>query len=417
VNIQSIKACEIIDSRGWPTVNCAVALASGVTGQASVPSGASVGKHEAIELRDGDKNRYAGKGVLQAVAKINDVIASALCGTPADVANCDKKMCELDGTSNKSKLGANAILAVSMAVARAQARAEGLQLFQLIQRLANQKQKRMPLAMFNIINGGVHASNNLSFQEFMIVPKVGDCFADQLQAAVVIYNELKKQLSVAGLATGVGDEGGFAPCFGDEKQPEEAALDFLVAATEAAGFVPGKDIYFALDVAASELYDEKKNIYVVSGTEMPAVQLIAFYKTLCKNYPIVSIEDGLAQDDWTGWQALTKGFGDTVQLVGDDIFVTNAARIQQGIEKKVANAVLIKPNQIGTVSETLEAIALCQQNNRNVVVSHRSGETNDNFIADLAVGVGAEYLKAGAPARGERVAKYNRLLAIENMQI
>ncbi|MCK4517768.1 phosphopyruvate hydratase [Candidatus Babeliales bacterium] len=414
MKIKKINAREILDSRGWPTIACSVELENGIVGEASVPSGASVGKHEAVELRDGDASHYFGRGVLCAIKNITDVIAPVLCGKPADVIACDKIMCELDGTPNKSKLGANAILAVSMGVARAQAQAENKPLHLFLQELCGQVKSKISKAMFNIINGGIHAQNNLSFQEFMIVPAVGDSFADQLQAAVLIYHELKNILVSEKLATGVGDEGGFAPSLPDgEKPQEELVLDLLLRATEQAGFKPGEDVFFALDVAASEFYDEKEEKYSLADKKLSANELIDLYKNLCKKYPIYSIEDGLAQDDWAGWALMTKELGANVQLVGDDIFVSNVLRIQRGIEEVAANAVLIKPNQIGTVSETIEAIKLCKKNNINIIVSHRSGETNDSFISDLSVGACANGLKAGAPVRGERVAKYNRLLAIE----
>jgi len=416
MKIKKINAREILDSRGWPTVACSVELENGIVGEASVPSGASVGKHEAVELRDGDASRYSGRGVLRAIKNTTDVIVPELCGKPADVIACDKIMCELDGTPNKSKLGANAILAVSMAVTRAQAQAENKPLFLFLQELCGQEKYKIPKAMFNIINGGVHAQNNLSFQEFMIVPVLGGSFSEQLQAAVLIYHELKKILVSEKLATGVGDEGGFAPYFLDgEKPQEELVLDLLLRATEQAGFKPGEDVFFALDVAASEFYNEKEERYSLADKKLSADELVDFYKNLCKKYPIYSIEDGLAQDDWAGWTKLTKELGAEVQLVGDDIFVSNGSRIQRGIEEKAANAVLIKPNQIGTVSETIEAIKLCKKHNLNIIVSHRSGETNDSFISDLSVGSCANGLKAGAPVRGERVAKYNRLLTIEKL--
>ena len=399
MKIKKISAREVLDSRGNPTIACSVFLdKDGVMACSSVPSGASVGKHEAVELRDGDSKRYGGKGVLKAIDNIEKKIAPALIGKEPDFKACDKIMLDLDGTPNKSNLGANAILAVSMAVARAQALCEKKELYELF------GAKKCPQVMFNILNGGAHATNNIDFQEFMIMPLKGEDFAEQLHMSVSIYQKLRELLIKEGYSTGVGDEGGFAPCLkkGDQSSEREA-LDFLLRSCELAGFEPGNDVVFCLDVAASQFFDKKK---------LTSVQLIDEYKDLCREYPIYSIEDGLPEDDWAGFVQMTQELGDKIKIVGDDIFVSNPERIKKAIEQGAANSVLIKPNQIGTVSETLEAIKICQDNNYDIVISHRSGETCDTFISDLAVGVGAQYFKAGAPCRGERVAKYNRLLEI-----
>lgn len=407
MKIKKIFAHEILDSRGNPTIDCTVVLENAQCGRASVPSGASVGTREAVELRDDDPKRFNGKGVLQAIGNIEKIIAPALTEKPADVRECDKVMLELDGSANKSKLGANAILAVSMAVARAQAVANGKELYQVLQDLSGTDMPMCPQAMYNILNGGAHADNKIDFQEFMIMPVGQKKFADSLHTSVLVYQKLKKLLRDEGHSTGVGDEGGFAPNF-DERQ----ALDFLMQAVTASGFEPGKDVVFCLDVAASGFYKEESGKYVLGGEELDANGLIDVYKELCDEYPIYSIEDGLHEDDWDGWKVLTQELGEKIMLVGDDIFVSNPEIILKGVVEQVANAVLIKPNQIGSVTECLEAIATCKTNHYRTVVSHRSGETCDTFISDLAVGTNAGLIKAGAPARGERVAKYNRLLRI-----
>jgi enolase len=412
MKIKKIDAWEVLDSRGIPTVACSILLDSGAIATASVPSGSSVGTYEALELRDNDSKRYMGKGVLKAIDNIEKTIVPVLIGKHPDVHIMDKLLIDLDGTENKSKLGANAMLAVSMAVARAQAISEHIALYELLGRLSGVSKFEKPVCMFNILNGGVHADSMIAFQEFMIMPLVGG-FERRLEMSVVVYYQLKKLLQEKGFSVGVGDEGGFAPRLGSHDDPGHAkALDFLMQAVENSGFVPGKDIVFCLDVAASEFYDESEKKYVFAGKKINNEVLIDLYETLVANYPIHSIEDGLSQEDWDGWNMLTKRLGSKVQLVGDDIFVTNVNRIKKGIERGIANAVLIKLNQIGTVTETLQAIALCKEKTYNTVVSHRSGETTDSFIADLAVGAAAGQLKSGACARGERVAKYNRLLRI-----
>lgn len=433
MKIKQITAREILDSRAIPTIECSIILENGscapfgATATASVPSGASVGAAEAVELRDGDPARYGGKGVLRAIENITRIISPALVGKSPDVALCDKIMLELDGTNNKSKLGANAILAVSIAMVRAVAQVRGQEVYQVIRelfvngvsgRLSGSPEPSIPRVMFNIINGGMHADNDLAFQEFMILPIREQRFSDSLRVAVSVYHALKELLSTKGYATGLGDEGGFAPKLRPGKVlPERQALDLLVQAVTAVGLVPGKDILFSLDVAASSFFVAEKNKYQLHGHLLTADELVAYYAELVEAYPIYSIEDGLDENDWSGWQHLTgrlsKALGNKVLLVGDDIFVSNPERILKGIEQGVANSVLIKPNQIGTVSECLEAIRICHKHRYKTVISHRSGETSDSFIADLAVGTGAGLLKAGAPARGERVAKYNRLLEIE----
>ena len=416
MKITAITARQILDSRGWPTIECSLMLDSGQLVRASVPSGASTGAHEAIELRDGDASKYAGKSVLNAIKNIETIIAPALVDAAPDIKVCDKIMLSLDGTQDKSNLGANAILAVSVAVCRAQALCRGMPVYELLSSVFNGGRKSIPEVMFNIINGGAHADGSLCFQEFMIMPTIGTRFADRLEVAVLVTHALKNLLREAGYATGTGDEGGFAPLFDAREQiPEHAALDFLMRAIEQVGFVPGTDVQICLDVAANHFYDAQEDCYRLHGGERSAADMVAFYAQLVADYPIFSIEDGLSEDDRDGWKLLTQELGEKVQLVGDDIFVTNPQRITQGIEDGIANAVLIKPNQIGTVSETIDAILLSKKNNYKTVISHRSGETNDSFIADLAVGMDAGQLKAGAPVRGERLAKYNRLLELEEL--
>lgn len=414
MKIKQIVAREILDSRGFPTVECCLVLDNLAQIKASVPSGASVGKREALELRDGDISRYNGKGVLRAIGNIEKIIAPALIGKIPNVFTCDKIMLDLDATRDKSKLGANAILAVSIAIIRAQALCQNMELYELLAEELGGVSPMLPAVMFNILNGGVHADNGICFQEFMIMPVRQGFFSDALQKTVLVYQELKHLLQKAGYSVGVGDEGGFAPCLkGTKQSAHREALDFLSCAVSDAGFSLGKDFVFCLDVAASQFYNSKENCYLLNGNKLSAGQLVDEYKNLVTDYPIYSIEDGLAEDDWKGWKYLTAQLADKIQLVGDDIFVSNVELIQKGIEEKIANAVLIKPNQIGTVSEALDAISLCKKNGYKVIVSHRSGETSDDFISDLVVGTSAGQFKAGAVTRGERVVKYNRLLEIE----
>ena len=408
--IQTVHAREILDSRGNPTVEVAVRLASGVGGRAAVPSGASTGAHEAVELRDGDPNRYGGKGVLQAVRNVNGEIAGALRGTEADdQAAVDRRLIDLDGTPNKARLGANAILGVSMAVARAVAAEREVPLF--IQ-LGSQDSTVLPVPLMNILNGGAHADNSVDIQEFMVVPVGAASFAEGLRAGAEVFHALKKRLSAEGYSTSVGDEGGVAPNLGSNRE----AVDVILAAIEAAGYRPGEDVALALDCAATELYDRETGEYDFAGSgegRKSSAELVAMYADWIDAYPIVSIEDGLDEDDWDGWRLLTERMGDRVQLVGDDLFVTNVERLSRGIEGGIANSILIKLNQIGTVTETLEAIRMASEAGYTSVISHRSGETEDTFIADLAVATGAGQIKTGSACRSERVAKYNRLLRIE----
>jgi enolase len=408
-HIEAIRAQEILDSRGQPTVLAEVLLDNGIRTQAMVPSGASTGENEALELRDGG-TRYLGKGVLQAVKHIQEIIQPALKGVnPLEQGQIDQTMCSLDGTPNKSKLGANAILAVSMAAARAGAAVSGLPLYRY---LGGAGAASLPMPMLNIINGGAHAGNNLDIQEFMIMPVGGATFAEALRMAAEVFQTLKKVLSSRKLATGVGDEGGFSP----DLPSHEAALDLIVAAVEQAGYRPGADVVLALDPAASEFFDKAAGEYVFKkgdGSRRTAAAMTEYYRNLADRYPIVSIEDGLAEADWDGWVHLTKELGGRLQLVGDDLFVTNVQYLTRGIEVAAANAILIKLNQIGTVTETLDAIGLARRNGYRAVISHRSGETEDTFIADLAVATGVGQIKTGSVSRSERIAKYNRLLVIE----
>ncbi len=404
-SIVDIYAFEILDSRGNPTIKCSVRTENDFTGVAEVPSGASTGENEAVELRDNDKDRYNGKGVLTAVDNINEKIADELIGI--DVANqseIDNAMIELDGTENKSELGANAILAVSLASARAAANELNMGLYRYIGGIYG---NLLPIPMLNVLNGGRHADNNVDFQEFMIMPVGAESFREAMQMASETFHSLKSTLSEKGLFTGVGDEGGFAP----NLDSNEEALKLLVEAIEKAGYKPMDDIAIALDPAASEFYKNGK--YKVGSEELTSDDMIELYGELCGKYPIVSIEDGLAEDDWDGWEKLTDAIGEHIQLVGDDIFVTNTELLEKGIENAIANAILIKPNQIGTLTETLDAIRLAQDAGYNFVISHRSGETADTFIADLAVATNAGMIKTGSACRGERIAKYNRLLEIE----
>jgi len=408
--ILEVSAREILDSRGNPTVEADVMLASGAKGRAAVPSGASTGGHEALELRDGDADRYGGKGVQLAVQNIEERIAPALNGLEAsDQVAVDRAMIELDGTTNKGKLGANAILAVSMATARASANEFGMPLYRY---LGGPLARVLPVPMMNILNGGAHATNTVDFQEYMIVPIGADNFADAVRMGAEVFHALKKVLVKRKLSTGVGDEGGFAP----DLASDEDALKVVIEAIESAGYAPGTEIAIALDCAASELYKGKSYVFKKSGTGTHNSDgMIDMYARWLEEYPIVSIEDGLAEDDWTGWAKLTAALGDRVQLVGDDIFVTNTERLSRGIEEDVGNAILIKLNQIGTVTETLEAIDLARANGYHSIISHRSGETEDTFIADLAVATGAGQIKTGSASRTDRVAKYNQLLRIEEM--
>lgn len=407
-SIIEIRAREILDSRGNPTVEADVILESGASGRASVPSGASTGEHEAVELRDGDNPRYGGKGVQKAVEAIEDRIQPELLGIDAiDQVAIDRAMILLDGTENKSELGANSILAVSLATARAAADELDLPLYRYI---GGPMARVMPVPMMNILNGGAHATNTVDLQEFMVVPVGAASFGEGLRMGTEVFHALKKVLIGRKLSTGVGDEGGFAP---DLKSDEEA-LDIILEAINEAGYKPGEDIAFALDCAASELYkDGKYTFKKSSGATYDAEGMIDLYTKWIENYPIVSIEDGLAEDDWDGWASLTAALGERVQLVGDDLFVTNSERLARGIKEDVANSILIKVNQIGTLTETLEAIELAKMNGYQSVISHRSGETSDSFIADLAVATGAGQIKTGSASRSDRVAKYNQLLRIE----
>ena len=404
VFIEDVTAIEVLDSRGNPTVKATVALSDGTVASAVVPSGASTGKREALELRDKDE-RYCGKGVLKAVENVNSQIAEAVIGLDAfDQKALDDEMRELDGTDNYSNLGANAVLGVSMAVARAAAKSLDVPLYRY---LGGANASVLPVPMFNIINGGAHANNSVDFQEFMIMPFGFDKFSDALRAATEIYHTLKGLLNAAGHSTAVGDEGGFAPNLNDNEEP----IKLIMQAIEKAGYKAGEQIKLALDVAASELYENGK--YKLEGKEFSSEELIERYAQLCEKYPIFSIEDGLSEDDWAGWAKLTSKLGSKVQLVGDDLFVTNEKILREGIKKGVGNAILIKPNQIGTVSQTMQTIRLAQRKGYRCVMSHRSGESEDSFIADFAVAMNTGQIKTGATSRSERNAKYNRLLEIE----
>jgi enolase len=406
--ISKIHAREVLDSRGNPTVEAEVALADGTQGRAIVPSGASTGEHEAVELRDGDKKRFLGKGVLKAVENVNGKIAKALVGMDAaDQRALDQKMIELDGTNNKSRLGANAILAVSMAAARAAAASSKQPLYQY---LGGAGANLLPLPMMNILNGGAHADNNVDFQEFMVMPVGAKTFSEALRWCVEVFHTLKGVLKKRGYNTAVGDEGGFAPSVKSNVE----AIEVVLEAIQQAGYKPGKEIAIALDPAASEFYQDGKYVFKKSDKSAKSSdEMIRFWAKWVKDYPIVSLEDGLSEEDWDGWAALTKELGGKIQLVGDDIFVTNIEFLQKGIDKHVANSILIKVNQIGTVSETLDAIDLARRNGYTSVISHRSGETEDTFIADLAVATGAGQIKTGSASRTDRIAKYNQLLRIE----
>ena len=408
MNIGSIHAREVLDSRGNPTVEAEVILADGTSGRAIVPSGASTGEHEAVELRDGDKHRYLGKGVLKAVGNVNGQIAKALVNfNAADQRGLDHRMIELDGTPNKGRLGANAILAVSMAAARASAAAFGQPLYRY---LGGAGANTLPVPMMNILNGGAHADNNVDFQEFMVMPVGAKSFSEALRWGVEVFHTLKGVLKKRSYNTAVGDEGGFAPSVKSNVE----AIDVVLEAIQQAGYKPGEQIAIALDPAASELYKDGKYVFKKSDkSAKSSEEMVRYWAKWAKDYPIVSIEDGLAEDDWIGWAMLTKELGSKIQLVGDDLFVTNVKRLQQGIDKQIANSILIKVNQIGTVSETLDAIDLARRNGYTSVISHRSGESEDTFIADLAVATGAGQIKTGSASRTDRVAKYNQLLRIE----
>ena len=415
LGIESIKALEVLDSRGNPTVQVEVVTEGGFSGVSMVPSGASTGSFEAVELRDGDKNRYMGKGVLKAVENVNTIVAPALEDMNVyDQAAIDKKLIELDGTENKGKLGANATLGVSLAVAKAAANSLGMELYNYV---GGNNAKVLPVPMMNILNGGKHADNTVSTQEFMIMPVGAKSFKEGLRMCVEIYHTLKKVLKEKGLVSGVGDEGGFAP----NLSSDEEALKLIVEAIEKAGYKPGEEVRLALDVASTEMYEEAKKIgkegcyYFWKTNEIKtADEMIDFLASLVEKYPIISIEDGLAEEDWENWKKLTDRLGDKIQLVGDDLFVTNINRLRKGINNKIANSILIKLNQIGTLTETLDAIDMAKRNGYTAVVSHRSGETEDTTIADVAVAMNAGQIKTGAPCRTDRVAKYNRLLNIED---
>ncbi|KAF2956086.1 phosphopyruvate hydratase [Marinitoga sp. 38H-ov] len=405
--IVAVSAREVLDSRGNPTVEAVVELASGAMGRAIVPSGASTGKFEALELRDGDKSRFKGKGVLTAVKNINEIIAKELVGFNVfDQPLIDKVMLELDGTDNKSKLGANAILAVSMAVARAAADSLGIPLYKY---LGGPNAKVLPVPLMNIVNGGEHADNNLDIQEFMIVPAGFDKFSDALRAGAEVFHSLKSLLKKEGHVTAVGDEGGFAP----NLNSNEEAIQFIIKAIEDAGYKAGEHVFIALDCAASEYYDEEKKVYNIDGKELSADEAMEYYEMLINKYPIVSIEDPFDQEDWEAYTKFTSKVANKVQIVGDDLYVTNVKRLQKGIELKASNSILIKLNQIGSVTETLDTMELAMKSNMTNVVSHRSGESEDTFIADLAVAMNAGFIKTGSLSRSERIAKYNQLLRIE----
>ena len=408
--IASIHARQILDSRGNPTVEVDVITESGFIGRAAVPSGASTGKHEAVELRDGDKAVYVGKGVLKAIENVNNIIAPKLLGVPVtDQALVDRMLIELDGTANKAKLGANATLAVSMAVAKAGAQASNLNLYRY---LGGVNAITLPVPLMNILNGGAHADNKIDFQEFMIVPTGAATFSEGLRWGVEVFHQLKTVLKKKGYSTNVGDEGGFAP----DIQSNEEAIETVLQAIEAAGYKPGEQIFIAMDAATSEMYNEADNTYKFyksSGKVISSDEMVAYWTEWVDKYPIISIEDGMAEDDWDGWKKLTESVGDRCQLVGDDLFVTNVLRLQEGIDRGIANSILVKVNQIGTVTETINAVRLAQTNGYTSIMSHRSGETEDTTIADLAVALNCGQIKTGSASRTDRMAKYNQLLRIE----
>lgn len=408
MRIRAIKAREILDSRGNPTIETEIEIESGVCARAAVPSGASTGKHEALELRDGDKKRYLGKGVLKAVKNVSEIIAPKLIGWEITAQRAiDEFLIELDGTPNKQKLGANAILSVSLAVAKVAAKALKIPVYRY---LGGINANRLPVPLINILNGGSHADNNVDIQEFMIVPAGAKSFRDALRMSAEIFHNLKAILKKRGLSTAVGDEGGFAP----DLKSNEQAIEFIMESIEKAGYKAGKEIYLALDVAASELYEDGKYVFKKSDkSKKTSDQLIEFYINLIDKYPIISIEDGLAEDDWKGWENLTRELGKRIQLVGDDIFVTNPQRLEEGIKRGIANSILIKFNQIGTLTETINTINLAKEAGYNTILSHRSGETEDTFLADASVGLDTGQIKTGSLSRSERIAKYNQLLRIE----
>ena len=415
LGIRDVKALQILDSRGNPTIQVEVITEDGYVGKASVPSGASTGSFEAVELRDGDKSRYLGKGVEKAVENVNKKIAKAIIGMNVyEQRKIDEEMIKLDDTPNKSNLGANSILGVSLAVAKAASNSLGLDLYQYIGGING---KELPIPMMNILNGGKHSDNNISIQEFMIMPIGNITFTERMRRGVEIYHTLKKVLKEKGYSVGVGDEGGFAP----NLENEEQALDIIIEAIRKAGYEPGKDIKLALDIASTEMYEEAQKIGKIgyyfwkSDILKTKEEMIKYIEDLCNKYPIISVEDGLAEEDWESWKKITNDLGDKIQLVGDDLFVTNIKRLERGIKENIANAILIKPNQIGTLTETLETIKRAKEKGYKTIISHRSGETEDTTIADLAVAVNAGQIKTGAPCRTDRVAKYNRLLNIENM--
>lgn len=409
--IADIHARQILDSRGNPTVECDVLLEDGAFGRAAVPSGASTGKYEAVELRDGDKDVYLGKGVLNAVENINSIIADELIGMDAtDQAGVDQYMLEIDGTPNKAKLGANAMLAVSLAVARAAAQSCGQPLFAYV---GGVNARTLPIPMMNILNGGAHADNKIDFQEFMVMPVGAKSFSEALQVGTEIFHNLKSVLSAKGHSTNVGDEGGFAPSLSSN----EEAIETVIEAIKKAGYTPGDDVYIAMDAAASEFYNADKGVYEFesTGQSLTSEEMVNYWAEWTEKYPILSIEDGLDEDDWAGWKMLTEKIGDRVQLVGDDLFVTNSSRLKDGIDKGVANSILVKVNQIGTLTETIEAVQMAQNASYTSVMSHRSGETEDSTIADLAVALNTGQIKTGSASRSDRMAKYNQLLRIEEI--
>ncbi len=406
--ITAIRAREILDSRGNPTISTEVILSSGTVGKAAVPSGASTGTHEALELRDGNLSRYFGKGVLKAVANVKEIIAPQIIGLDAlEQEEIDKRLIQLDGTPSKKKLGANAILSVSMAIAHAASQAMSLPLYSY---LGKKETYRLPVPLINILNGGSHADNNVDIQEFMIVPTGSPNFSEAIRMSAEVFHHLKKILQKKDYSTAVGDEGGFAP----NLKSNEEALELILESIQKAGYKPGKDIFLAIDVAASEFFTDKKYFFKKSdGSKRSSDEMINFYESLVQKYPIISIEDGFAEDDWKGWTLMTEELGHRIQIVGDDIFVTNLERFKKGVEMKIGNSILIKLNQIGTLSETLETIRYAHEKEYSTVISHRSGETEDTFIADLSVAVDSGQIKTGSLSRSERVAKYNRLLEIE----
>lgn len=407
--IIDIRAREILDSRGNPTVEVEVLTEEGYFGMAAVPSGASTGKHEAVELRDGDKERYMGKGVLNAVDNVDEIAEELIGSDVFDQRYIDNLMIELDGTTNKSKLGANAMLAVSLAVAKAAAEACEMPLYRYV---GGVNAHVLPVPMMNILNGGSHADNSIDFQEFMVMPLGAETFSEGLRMGVEIFHTLKTVLKGKGYSTNVGDEGGFAPNI----KSNQEAIEMVLEAIEKAGFRPGEDVFIAMDAAASEFYDEESGMYHFkksTGDKLTSAQMVDFWKGWCDKYPIFSIEDGLFEDDWSGWASLTQTLGNRIQLVGDDLFVTNTVRLQQGIDQNIANSILVKVNQIGTLTETIDAVQLATRNRYRSIMSHRSGETEDTTIADLAVGLNTGQIKTGSASRSDRVAKYNQLLRIE----